>query len=256
MSSPVVTIVLPVYNVGRYLDQCLATIINQSFTDWELIAIDDGSIDNSLEILRSISDTRVQVFENGTNRGVSFTRNYAVSKARGEFIALQDADDYMHPDRIAHQLQFLKANPALDLVGTFMTLIEDHGNIIGIRKSTQEHFSVNGLLFKSAAPAHATLMGRESWFLRNPYPENIARAEDKYVIVNAVRNSDFSYGVLERPLYNYRFQGSKNFGKRLVAYRTERRYLAQFLDTPTLKVAYVLKSFGKSFITRIRFIQW
>jgi len=256
MSPPVVTIVLPVHNVGQYLDQCLVTIIDQSFTDWELIAIDDGSIDNSIEILRSICDTRVQVFENGSNRGASFARNYAVSKAQGEFIVLQDADDYMDPDRIAHQLQFLRANPALDLVGTFMTLIDDQGNVVGIRESTEEHFSVNGLLFKSGAPAHATLMGRKSWFLRNPYPENLTRAEDKFVIVNAVRNSDFSYGVLKKPLYNYRFQGSENFRKRLVVYRTERRHLAQFIDPPALKAAYVLKSFAKSLITRIRFVKW
>jgi len=254
MPSPLVTIVLPVYNVECHLDQCLESIINQSFTNWELIAIDDGSADNSLKILRNVSDNRVQVFENRLNLGVSITRNLAISKARGQFIALQDADDFMESERLTHQLDFLITNPALNVVGTFMNLIEDNGNFVGVRKSIQEKFTVRGLLFTSVAPAHATLMGRKSWFLRNPYPENLTRAEDKYVIVNAVRNSDFSYAVLEIPLYNYRFQGSHNLRKRLIAYRTERKYLVHFLDHPGLEIAYKFRSLGKSFITQIHSI--
>jgi len=252
MESPLVTIVLPVCNAGRYLEQCLNSIFNQSFTNWELVAVDDGSLDNSLEILLSTSDPRVQVYQNGTNLGVSFTRNYAVSKARGEFVALQDADDFMDPERLTHQLDFLIANPEIDLVGTFMNLIEDNENFVGVRKSNKEKFTVSMLLFTSQAPAHATIMGRKSWFLRNPYPENLTRAEDKYVIVNAVRNSDFTYAVLEIPLYNYRFQGSENLSKRLVAYRAERKQLVHFLDDPVLAIAYKFRSYGKSFITRIR----
>jgi len=252
VTVPRVSIVLPVHNSATHLGECLASILEQSFQDWELLAADDASTDGSLAILNGFRDPRAQVFSIEVNQGVSRTRNFLIEKARSPLIALLDSDDFLDPGRLSIQINTLDDNPEIDIVGTFMNLIRESGDPVAVRGFPQTHFTVNGLLFSAAAPAHATIVGRRSWFLRNPYPEFLDRAEDKYMIVNAVRNSDFSYAVVEKPLYNYRFEGSQNIGKRLIIYRAERKYLAVFLDNPALKVLYKLRSFGKSFVAHIR----
>jgi glycosyltransferase involved in cell wall biosynthesis len=255
VGAPDVSIILPVYNTGLYLERCLKSIINQSFTNWELIAIDDASVDNSLEILRSISDPRVRVFHNEINRGVSFSRNLAISTARGQFIALQDADDYMDSERLSHQIQLFKGKPELDLVGTYMTLIDNAGNIVSVQTSIQEDFSVKRLLFRSDAPAHATLVGRKSWFSRNPYPEYLTRAEDRYMIVNAVYKNDFRYALLREPLYFYRYSNSQSSQKLSLAYRIERLHLIKFLNRIHLKVPYFIYSSLKTILNKTHIIR-
>ena len=251
MNAPLVTIVLPVFNTDRYLRECLTSIVDQSFQDWELIAVDDGSSDDSLAILNSFSDKRFRVYENQRNFGPAYTRNFIIANSLGDFIALQDSDDYMGPDRLTSQVNALLENPALDLVGSRMTLIADDGSVMGIGGSIREQFSVLDLLFGSDAPAHATLMGRKSWFVRNPYPEYLYRAEDRYMIVNAVNNSDFAYGALKKPLYFYRYIGSLDPRKKLAAYRVERTNLIGFLDRNHQKLFYFLFSMLKTLITSV-----
>jgi glycosyltransferase involved in cell wall biosynthesis len=251
MNTPLISIVLPVHNAASYLRECLDSIVQQSFTNWELIAVDDGSEDNSIAILNSVSDPRIRIFRNESNRGASFTRNFAISKARGEYIALQDSDDYMDHQRLFRQIHFLTSNSEIDLVGTFMTLISDDGRIIAIQKSLGEMFSVDDLLFTSNAPAHATLLGHKIWFERNPYPEHIRRAEDRYLLVNALYNDDFNYALIPEPLYFYRFASATNKKKLALAYQTERQHLIVFLDQRWKRIMFFTYSFLKTSINMV-----
>jgi hypothetical protein len=135
-----------------------------------------------------------------------------------------------------------------------MTLIGANGVAVGTRGSTRQHFDVAGLLFSSAGPAHATIMGRTSWFIRNPYPEDLRRTEDKYMIVNAVNNSDFAYVALENPLYFYRHLESLDPQKKLMAYREERQNLIRFLPRNHQKLFFLLFSTLKIQITSIKLL--
>jgi len=115
--APTVSVVLSVRNGGNDLPEALGTILNQSFADFELIAIDNGSTDETGAYLDSIPDPRVRVYHQ-EDKGLAAALNRGISQARGRYIARQDHDDWALPTRIAQQVAFLDANPDYALVGT------------------------------------------------------------------------------------------------------------------------------------------
>lgn len=110
--SPIVTVIMPVYNAGRYLRASLESVIAQTFERWELILIDDGSTDGCMESIADIRDPRIRRIRQD-NAGKPVAVNRALSEARGEFYAMQDADDISHPERLAKQLSCLLSNPGV-----------------------------------------------------------------------------------------------------------------------------------------------
>jgi glycosyltransferase involved in cell wall biosynthesis len=131
--QPLVSIIMPVHNAGRFLGLAINSIINQTHTSWELIAIDDGSTDNSLQILKNYAkkDRRINVFHNKKNLGVTKTANLAISKAKSTWIARMDADDIMLPKRLEIQLKTLQKHPSVIVIGSQCTLIDQNGKKIG-----------------------------------------------------------------------------------------------------------------------------
>src|ERR1700749_735753 len=108
--SPRVTVLIPVYNASTYLLEAVHSVLAGSFRDLELLAINDGSTDKSVDILRSIDDPRLRIVENPKNLGVAATLNRGLDLAEGEFIARMDSDDISAPDRLARQVAFMEAN--------------------------------------------------------------------------------------------------------------------------------------------------
>lgn len=121
--APRVSVVLPVYNGPRYVRLAIDSMLGQTFSDFELIVIDDGSRDTTPEVLSRIDDPRVHVVSQ-ENRGLPATLNRGIELARGEYVARQDHDDYSRPERLARQVAYLDANPACALVGTWAEIIE------------------------------------------------------------------------------------------------------------------------------------
>jgi glycosyltransferase involved in cell wall biosynthesis len=114
---PRVTVVMAVYNAAQFLREAIASVLSQTYTDFELIVVDDASTDDSSAILRSYNDPRIRIIRHQTNLGASLSRNDALAAARGELIAIMDADDVCAPTRIERQVEFLQAHPAVGLVG-------------------------------------------------------------------------------------------------------------------------------------------
>ena len=123
-NTPLVTVGLPMYNPGRFLDLAVRSVFAQTYDNWELIILDDGSTDGSLELARRIRDPRVNVFSDGKNRGLPYRLNQILDLASGQFIARMDADDLMHPERIERQGKHLLAYPEADAVTTGAILID------------------------------------------------------------------------------------------------------------------------------------
>ena len=123
--SPLISVILPVYNAEKYLAEAIDSILNQTFTDFEFIIINDGSTDNSLSILQSYQtqDSRIRLFSR-ENKGIVMTMNEGIDLARGEWLARMDADDIAMPSRFERQLQHLKETSA-DICGAW---IEFFGN--------------------------------------------------------------------------------------------------------------------------------
>jgi glycosyltransferase involved in cell wall biosynthesis len=118
MREPLVTVLMPVYNAAGFVREAVASILRQTFTDFEFLIINDGSYDDSQKILESCSDARISLLVNGTNQGISAALNQGLAQARGKYIARQDADDVSHPQRLARQVAFLEADPSVALLGS------------------------------------------------------------------------------------------------------------------------------------------
>lgn len=118
---------MPTYNGERFLRPAIESILEQSFRDFELIVVDDGSTDSTPRILAEWRDDRLIVLTNEQNLGIAGATNRGLAAARGEFVALQDHDDISLPHRFQTQLDFLRAHPEIALVGSAATLIDEEG---------------------------------------------------------------------------------------------------------------------------------
>lgn len=116
-SLPLVSVIMPVYNSGKFLREAINSILNQTYKNIELIIIDDGSSDNSINIVKSYNSEKIKFYINEKNMGVSLTRNKALDLSKGKYIALMDSDDISPLDRIEKQVDFLEKNPDFGLIG-------------------------------------------------------------------------------------------------------------------------------------------
>ncbi len=125
MSTPVprVTVAMPVYNGAATVARAIDSILQQTFRDFELVLIDDGCSDNTIDIVRSYNDPRIRLIMHETNQGLAATRNHLVDQARGEFIAWLDCDDWSHPERLDRQVAAFETNALLVLCGTWTEYI-------------------------------------------------------------------------------------------------------------------------------------
>lgn len=119
MRKTVVSVIMPVYNLEKYVASSVNSILNQTFTDFEFIIIDDASTDGSKEILKKISDQRVQIITNSENMGNYISRNIGIKVSSGEFIFVMDADDLALPYRLERQMYFMMNNPDVGICSTW-----------------------------------------------------------------------------------------------------------------------------------------
>lgn len=172
-----VSILLPVYNAAPFLAEAIHSILNQSFGDFELIILNDGSEDNSKEIIFSFSDSRIRYIENETNLGLIKTLNKGVEICEGKYIIRMDADDICVPGRIEKQLRFMEKHPDVGLCGTWAYVIDNKGTITGkIINQTSTSFISVSLLF-SVPLIHPSTCFRASILKQNLYHE-VPVAED------------------------------------------------------------------------------
>ena len=127
---PRVTILMPVYNAGKFLREAVDSILAQSFSDFEFLIIDDGSSDGSQSIIRSYDDSRIRLMQNEKNLGVAATLNRGLDLARCEYIARMDADDISMHHRLGKQIHFMDENPKLGVSGTWIRLFGDQPRVV------------------------------------------------------------------------------------------------------------------------------
>ena len=157
---PVVSVILPVYNGERFLREAIDSILSQTFRDFELIVIDDGSIDSSPSILAECTrhDKRVHVHMEPRNRGLVDSLNLGLRMAQGKYIARMDADDISLPDRLARQVDYLEINPEIGVLGTQMRIIDQLGATIGQYALPVSHNQIAWALMFESSFAHPTVM--------------------------------------------------------------------------------------------------
>lgn len=147
---------MPIYNGEKYLRQSLDSVFAQTFTDFELIAVNDGSRDNSLAILRSYNDPRLVIIDNGVNKSLITSLNIGLAKARGKYVARLDQDDIALPERFAVQYEYMEKHPEIEVVGSWTECIDTNGTPIKISRNQTEpiairyEFLFNNVMFHSS----------------------------------------------------------------------------------------------------------
>ena len=131
--SPTVSVVVPVYNVERYVARAIHSVLNQTFPDFELIIVDDGSTDNSITLCRRITDDRIRIISQ-PNRGLAGARNTGIAAARGEFVALLDSDDAMKLEKLERHVIHFHTCPEVGVSYAGADLINDDDQLLGIRQ--------------------------------------------------------------------------------------------------------------------------
>lgn len=174
--NPRVSVLLPVYNADAYLREAIDSVLNQTFRDFELIVVEDGSTDGSVEILRSVPDGRLRLISNDANRGLIYSLNRAIALARGKYIARMDADDISLPERLAKQVSFLDNHPEVAVCGTWFRTIGIHDRIH--RHPARHEDIVEDLLHVGCVIGHPTVMFRKSAVEEIQYESAFEHAED------------------------------------------------------------------------------
>lgn len=220
---PALTIGLPVYNAAPWLADALRSVFAQTFGDWELLVVDDGSSDGGVALAEGLRDPRVRVLADGRHRGLAARLNQIVARARGAYVARMDADDMMHPRRLELQMALLAAHPEVDAVGCGLLILDRRGRPCGVRLLPSDHAEICRHPLQGIGIGHATLLARAEWLRRHPYDERDLHCEDWGLWFSSYGESRFAN--LQEPLYFYRDVGSFRLGK----YIRNKRSLGRFL---------------------------
>jgi hypothetical protein len=209
-AQPQISVILPVYNSEKYLVEAVESILGQTFTDFELIAIDDCSTDNSPTILESFrqKDKRLIVERHAENQGVTAALNSGLALARGIYIARMDADDISLPDRFEKQVAFLEKHPEIDILGSAVQLVDEFGANIGMLSAPLDDLAIQWASLFSAAFMHATIMLRHSVLIEHniQYRASRDQAQDFDLFTQLLK---FACGAnLAEPLYLYRIHSA------------------------------------------------
>ncbi|HWV47788.1 MAG TPA: glycosyltransferase family 2 protein [Nitrospira sp.] len=225
MNAPLVTVAMSAYNASATIDLALRSILTQTYQNWELIVVDDGSTDSTREIVSfHAQDPRIRfIQEPSGNRGLAARLNQCVRLARGQYVARMDADDVAYPHRLERQVQFLEEHRDIDLLGTGAVIFKGEGEIIGCYPTAGSHEAICRRPWWGFPLAHPTWMGKRAWFLSHPYSDEDTRCEDQALLLQSFSHSRFA--ALEEVLLGYRVaeiaaarlgRGRLNYCRRLV----------------------------------------
>jgi glycosyltransferase involved in cell wall biosynthesis len=213
--SPQVTVGIAFYNPGADFELAIKSIFAQTFTDWELVLVDDGSNDGSLEFARSLADSRVRVFSDGRNLGASIRMNEVITAARTPYLIRMDADDILHPQRVEIQYAELLKHGNDVIVGTSTYSIDTNSQVTGFTPSKQQQFYGYAARRNLVQP---TVAASIEWFVNHPYSSDwvYRRCEDAELWCRASATS--KYVNIPTPLVYYREVGNYSLKKQLGTY--------------------------------------
>lgn len=239
MKNDLISVLMPVYNVDKYIHNAVLSIQKQSYSSIEIIIIDDFSTDKTFSILESIAkmDSRIKLFKNSENLGITKTLNKAFTYATGDFIARMDGDDICESDRFDKKMEYLVNNPQKALVGCSLISIDENSNKLGKLKHFDD-YRLNLKILKYINPvSHIWIARREVYTKLNGYRE-IPGTEDYDFTLRAISNG-FMIGNLEN-YYGYyvRISRAGNTINRLGFVQRKMHYYTYNLYVQRLKRGY------------------
>jgi glycosyltransferase involved in cell wall biosynthesis len=226
-SNPRVSVVLAVHDGGPFVEASIRSMLDQTWRDLEVVVVDDGSTDDTPQVLRRVAatDPRVRVLTNGTNVGLASSLNRGISAARGQLVARMDADDLCPPHRLEVQVAFLDERPDIDVVGS---TYEEFGTDVDARRPGK--LGRGGLRGGCPPLPHPTIMVRASAFkLAGDYDPRFSVAEEHELFVR-MHHAGLRFHLMEEPLLWRRLHGGN------VSTLQRRRQLGQNLHINFLAV--------------------
>ncbi|GAB3680128.1 glycosyltransferase family 2 protein [Salinisphaera aquimarina] len=224
---PKVTVLIPVYNRVRFIGDAIDSVLAQTFDDFELLLVDDGSTDGSQDTIRAHADPRIRLIENPRNLGIAATRNRGIEAARGEYLAFLDSDDRALPDRLARQVAFLDTHPDFAAVGSWIRWIDDSGATRGRtkRKAADPDQIAAERLFRSCLE-NSTATARTAVLKAYPHREDYRLGSDYDLWARIA--ADYRLAALPQVLVERRQHDSQASDERNPDYKRWR--LAIFAD--------------------------
>lgn len=246
--SPLVSIIMPAYNAERYIETSIRSVLNQTWTDWELIVIDDCSADRTARIVRALQEKepRIRLLQNTANSGTAVSRNAGVAQARGEWVAFLDSDDCWRKDKLALQLDFAEKSRC-PFTFTGSGFMDEDGKPLSYYLSAPGRLTFRQLLKQNRISCSSVLIRRE---LMRDFPVSSDRMHEDFAAwLMILRDNRTAACGLDMPLLVYRVsRGSKSGNKLHAALMTFRVYRYVGLPIPYALYCwgwYVLRSLKK-----------
>jgi len=236
MTEPPVSIVIPVFMPHAvFFRQAIESVLHQSFTDFELIVVEDPSSSSGRAMLAGIDDPRLKYILNGERTSLPRQHNRGLAEARGRFICRFDADDVCEPYRIERELAFLEAHPDVDVVGSFLTVINEDSAVIGSRRYPTKHDDIVSAMRRFNPIANSTVMFRRTVYERFGGWRDSALPAQDYEWFSRLAAGGARFANLEEPLVRYRLHGgsiksSQLRGTILTTIDVKRTYWAKDMD--------------------------
>jgi glycosyltransferase involved in cell wall biosynthesis len=232
---PVISVVIPMFNVEKYIEESIRSVLSQTYHNFELILVDDGCSDNTLKIVNQFDDCRIRLIQQ-RNRGLSGARNTGIASSRGFYVALLDADDYWAPEKLAKHLQHLNTHPEVGVSYCPSLFIDEKSTLLGIGQfpkltniSTQHVFCRNPVGNGSAAVIRRSLLNEVGYFgvqedkYRKMYfDESLRQSEDIELWTRIAVTTKWKFQGIVEPLTYYRVNEgglSANIEKQLASWQ-------------------------------------
>lgn len=226
---------MSVHNGEKTVGAAIHSVLWQTYSDWELLVVNDASTDATARILNQFQDPRIRVVDEQQQKGLAVRLNYCVMQARGRYIARMDADDIAYPERFQRQVQYLEAHPDIDLLGHGAVLFTEAGRVLGGYPTACTHEEICRRPWWGFPLAHPTWMGKTSWFAHHRYDDGLTKGQDQDLLLRSYRTSRFA--ALSEPLLGYRMEGISASKSWLGRANYCRQLVRQIHDAPSALTA-------------------
>lgn len=230
-----VSIGMTVYNTSEYIEDAIKSILKQTYTNWELIVINDGSTDDTLNKIKKIKDNRIKIFSDSQNKGIAKRLNECIEASSGDYFARMDGDDIMVPYRLEQQVKYLEEHKDVNIVGSLAVIIDENSEVVAkvIKNAPQ---NIQQVVKSGGYFIHPTVMGHLDWFKKHKYDIEINRIEDFELWVRTFESSNFY--ILEDNMLFYRVFTATYRSKYHNSYRFTKRVLKKHSQKIPQRVYY------------------
>lgn len=211
---PKISVIMPNYNGEKYIWEAIESILQQTFTDFELIIIDDGSTDHSWDIIQKYAerDTRIVVLKNKTNKHIVYTRNIGITNAKWVYIAFLDSDDIAFPERLEKQIKIMENNKKIGICGSNSEIIKGNGDKIGEKRFPQTNEECKNAIWYKNPFSQSTVVIRKKCFDEiGMYDDNFRNTEDLDMWIRI--GTKYELYNIQETLVKYRIHGENSIIK-------------------------------------------